>query len=171
MKISIIAAIGSNRAIGKDNDMIWHLPDDMKFFKEKTKGHTVIMGRLNFDSLPPQFQPLPNRRNLVLTTNKDYSQEGVEVFHDIEKAIDSAREAGEKELFIIGGGQIYELGMPFTDRMYLTEIKESFDADVYFPEYDQTEWEEIVRIPHGKDERHAHEFDFVTYDRKKEDNV
>ncbi|MGB3465710.1 MAG: dihydrofolate reductase [Cyclobacteriaceae bacterium] len=166
MKISIIAAIGANRAIGKDNDMIWHLPDDMKFFKEKTTGHTVVMGRLNYDSLPSNYRPLPNRTNLVLTTNEDYEETGVHVFHDIEKAIESAREAGEKELFIIGGGQIYEIGMKYTDRMYLTEIKESFEADVFFPEYDKSKWEEIVRVPHSKDERHAYEFDFVTYDRK-----
>ena len=167
MKISIIAAIGSNYAIGKDNDMIWNLPDDMNFFKRKTNGHTVIMGRLNYDSIPARWRPLPNRRNIILTTNPDYHVDGVDVYHDINEAIESARQEGEEELFIIGGGQIYELGLEYTDTMYLTEIKQDFDADVFFPEYNKEEWEEVERIPHQVDERHAYPFDFVTYMRVK----
>ena len=167
MKISIIAAIGSNYAIGKDNDMIWSLPDDMNFFKGKTNGHTVIMGRLNYDSIPARWRPLPNRRNIILTTNPDYHVEGVDVYRDIDDAIESARQEGEKELFIIGGGQIYELGLKYADIMYLTEIKQDFDADVFFPEYNKEEWKEVERIPHQVDERHSYPFDFVTYIRVK----
>lgn len=166
MKISIIAAIGANHAIGKDNDLVWNLPDDMNFFKRKTSGHTVIMGRLNYDSIPKKWRPLPKRRNIVLTTNRDYTQKGVDVFHNLKSAIESAREAGEQELFIIGGGQIYELGLQYADTMYLTEIKATFEADVFFPEYDKSKWEEIGRIPHDVDEKHAYPFDFVTYNRK-----
>ena len=168
MKISIIAAIGANYAIGKDNDLIWSLPDDMNFFKKKTSGHTVIMGRLNYESIPKKWRPLPNRRNIILTTNPEYQEEGVDIFHQMSEAIESARKAGEEELFIIGGGQIYQLGLEYADTMYLTEIKAEFTADVFFPTYDKADWQEVERIPHQVDEKHAYPFDFVTYIREKD---
>lgn len=167
MKISIIAAIGANYAIGKDNDLIWSLPDDMNFFKTKTNGRTVIMGRLNYHSIPKRWRPLPNRRNIILTTNPEYTEDGVDIFYEMEEAIASAREAGEEELFVIGGGQIYELGLAYADTMYITEIKADFEADVFFPTYDKTEWREVERIPHEVDDKHAYPFDFVTYIRVK----
>lgn len=163
----MIAAIGENRELGKDNDLIWHLPDDMKFFKETTKGYPVIMGRKNYESIPPKWRPLPNRLNIVLTTNKSYVNEDVVVCHEMEEAIDFAKTHTEKEeIFIIGGGQIYELGLSVANRIYLTEIHGSFDADVFFPDFDRAPWEEVSRRHHPADDRHAHSFDFVTLDKK-----
>lgn len=166
MKISMIAAVAENNVIGKDNDLIWRLPDDMKFFMKKTTGHHVIMGRKNFESLPPKYSPLPNRTNIVMTRQKDFNIEGAHVVNSIEDALKIAREDGEDEAFIIGGGDIYKLGLERADMMYITEIKESFEGDAFFPEYDQEKWEEIERIPHAPDERHKYAFDFVTYKRK-----
>ena len=163
----MIAAIGENRELGKDNDLIWHLPDDMKFFKQTTNGFPVIMGRKNYDSLPPKWRPLPNRLNIVMTTRDTYENDKVEVCYSLDEAVELAcKYATKGEIFIIGGGQIYELGLAIATRMYLTEIKGSFDADVFFPEFDREEWEETSRRHHPADERHAYAFDFVTLDKK-----
>ncbi|MEQ8924815.1 MAG: dihydrofolate reductase [Fulvivirga sp.] len=167
MKISMIAAVAENRVIGKDNDLVWRLPDDMKFFMQKTTGHHVIMGRKNFESLPPKFSPLPNRTNIVVTRQKELTIEGATVVNSLEEAIAIANKNGEQEAFIIGGGEIYKLGLTIADAMYLSEIKESFDGDAYFPEFDKSEWVEVERKNHPIDEKHKHEFDFVTYERKK----
>ena len=165
-KISIIAAVAQNGVIGKDNDLVWHLPDDMRFFSTKTKGHIVVMGRKNWDSIPLKYRPLPNRENIILTRNKEFRTDGAEVFDSLEKAIIHSNKTPEKEIFIIGGSEIYKLALPYTYRMYLTEIAESFEGDTYFPEYDKSMWKEISRIHHPKDEKHASEFDFVEYLRK-----
>ncbi len=161
--ISMIAAIGQNREIGKDNDLIWHLPDDMRFFKDTTKNKVVIMGRKNFESLPPKWKPLPNRINLIISRNPDYDAMGCEVFTSLEESLERAQKLTQDEIFIIGGGQIYELGLPYANKMYLTEIHESFDADAFFPAWDESIWKEISRVPHPTDEKHKHPFDFVTY--------
>ena len=166
MKISMIAAMGKNRVIGKDNDIPWHLPDDFKFFKETTKGHFVIMGRKNFESLPPKFKPLPDRPNLVITRQKGYQAEGVRILHSIEEALEVARENGEKEAFIIGGGEIYRMGLSLSDRIYLTEIDGEFAGQVTFPKFSTKEWKEVSREHHSQDERHNFAFDFVIYDKK-----
>jgi dihydrofolate reductase len=163
MKISMIAAMSQNRVIGKDNDLPWHLPDDFQFFKDQTKGHHVIMGRKNFESLPPKFRPLPNRTNIVLTRNKSFEAEGCIVLSELSKALDVAREAKEEEAFIIGGGQIYELGLELSDTIYLTEVDATIEGDTTFPIFDTSIWKETKRIHHAKDERHAYSFDFVTY--------
>ncbi|MBL3658038.1 dihydrofolate reductase [Fulvivirga sediminis] len=163
MKISMIAAIAENFVIGKDNDMVWDLPDDMRFFMEKTSGHHVIMGRKNFESIPEKYRPLPNRTNIVMTKNNDWTADGVEIVHSLEDALEIARKNNEPEVFIIGGGQIYELGLQHADVMYLTEIHASFDGDAFFPTFNKLEWIEKERIPHAKDEKHAYSFDFVTY--------
>lgn len=162
----MIAAVAENRVIGKDNDLVWRLPDDMKFFMQKTTDHHVIMGRKNFESLPPKFSPLPNRTNIVVTRQKDLKIEGTTVVNSIVEALSLAKQNGEKEAFIIGGGEIYKLGLGIADTMYLTEIKHSFDGDAFFPEYDSSQWEEEERINHPIDEKHKYEFDFVTYVRK-----
>ncbi|HET8858360.1 dihydrofolate reductase [Marivirga sp.] len=167
MKISMIAAKANDNAIGKDNDMIWHLPDDLKYFKDKTRNRHILMGRKNFDSLGEKYQPLPQRINIVITRNKDWQHDGVKVFHDVEDGIAFAKENNEEELFIIGGGEIYKEGLKFADRLYITEVDAEFpDAEAYFPEFDKSEWKEVSREHHSKDERHQLNFDYVVYDRK-----
>jgi dihydrofolate reductase len=166
MKISIIAAVAENRVIGKDNDLIWHLPDDMKFFMQKTTGHHVIMGRKNFESLPPKYSPLPNRTNIVITRQNELFIDGAHVVNTLDEGLKIAKDNGEEEAFVIGGGEVYKLGLAVADIMYLTEIKSSFDGDTYFPEYDRNQWIEIARSNHPADDRHEYEFDFVTYKHK-----
>lgn len=168
MKIALIAAMSKNRVIGINNDLPWHLPDDMKYFMETTKGHVVIMGRKNFDSLPKKFKPLPHRTNVILTRQKDYQVEGCQVYHDMESAIEFAKKQGEEMLFIIGGGQIYEMAMNRADIIYLTEIDAQIEnGEVFFPTMGN-EWKETSRTPHPADERHAYAFDFVTYEKKQQ---
>lgn len=159
----MIAAMGSNRVIGKDNDIPWRLPDDFKYFKDTTKNHHVIMGRKNWESLPPSFQPLPNRTNLVITRQKDYKADGAAVITSLEEAINIAKEAGEEEAFVIGGGEIYRMAMSLADKIYLTEIQSSFEGQVTFPELDKSTWKEVSRVHHSVDERHLSAFDFVVY--------
>lgn len=166
MIISMIAAMGSNRVIGKDNDIPWHLPDDFKYFKDTTKGHHVIMGRKNWESLPATFQPLPNRTNIVITRQSDYAAKGGQVVKSLENALEIARQNDEPEAFIIGGGEIYRMGLEFADKIYLTEIDGEFEGQVTFPEIDQSIWQEISREHHPIDERHKYSFDFVVYSRK-----
>src|SRR6478609_5328479 len=122
MTISLIAALSKNRVIVKNNDLPWHLPDDMKYFMQTTKGHHVILGRKNYDSLPEKFRPLPNRANIVITRQKDFKAEGCVIAHSLAEAVDLARKNNEQELFIIGGAEIYNLSFPQADRLYLTEI-------------------------------------------------
>lgn len=165
MIISLIAALTRNRVIGRNNDLPWHLPDDMKYFMQTTKGHHVIMGRKNYDSIPEKFRPLPNRTNLVVTRQKDLQLPQCTVVNSLEEAVDIARKAGEPELFIIGGAAIYQLGMPLARRLYLTEIEAELEGDTYFPAFNQAEWKEVSRRHHPADERHAFPFDFVIYER------
>jgi len=165
MKISMIAAMSANRVIGINNDLPWNLPDDMRYFMNTTKNHVVIMGRKNYESLPLKFRPLPNRTNLVVSRKEDFEAPGCEVFQNIEAAIDFARGQNEKELFIIGGGQIYNLGLAFADNIYLTEIHaEIAGGEVFFPELGE-EWKEYSRTSHEKDQKHEYAFDFVKYEK------
>ena len=167
MIVSAIAAVSKNGVIGRDNDLPWKLPDDMKFFMETTSGHHVIMGRKNYDSLPSKFKPLPNRINIVITRQKEFEAPHCIVLNDVMEAINIAESAGETELFVIGGAEIYKLAMDQTDRLYLTEIDAVVEGDTYFPSVDKTTWKEVLRKHHDKDERHAYAFDFVIYDRIK----
>lgn len=166
MIISLIAALTENRVIGKNNDLPWHLPDDMKYFMQTTKGHYVIMGRKNWESIPEKFRPLPNRTNLVVTRQADFHAPGATVVHSLAEALDLARAAGQTETFVIGGAEIYRLALPFANRLYLTEIKTQLAGDTYFPEYDQSAWKETSRQHHGTDARHLFSFDFVIYDKQ-----
>jgi dihydrofolate reductase len=165
MTISLIAAMAQNRVIGKNNDLPWKLPDDMKFFMQTTKGHYVIMGRKNYDSLHEKFKPLPNRTNIVVTRQKNFQAPGCLVVNSVESGIAIARQNQEQETFIIGGAEIYKLALPEAHRIYLTEIHAHVDGDTYFPEFSKKEWKEISRIPHSADERHLFSFDFVIYER------
>lgn len=167
MIVSAIAAVSKNMVIGRNNDLPWRLPDDMKFFMETTKGHHVIMGRKNYDSLKGKFKPLPNRINIVVTRQKDLTAPGCIVLNNISEGIEIAKSSGEEECFIIGGAEIYKLAMPQTNRLYLTEIDAVIDGDTFFPTVNKTEWTEMSRKHHPADERHAYAFDFVIYDKKK----
>jgi len=165
MIISLIAAVSKNHVIGKNNDLPWHLPDDMKFFMQTTKGHHIIMGRKNYDSIPEKFRPLPNRTNIVVTHQASFKAPGCLVVNSLEKGLEIALRNGEQETFIIGGSEIYNAGMPHANRLYLTEIHAVVEGDTFFPEVNRLEWKEISRKTHPADERHLHNFDFVVYDR------
>lgn len=165
MRVSQIAALAQNRVIGKNNDLPWSLPDDMKFFMLTTKGHHCIMGRKNYQSIPDKFRPLPNRTNIVVTRQKNFKAPGCIVVNSIEKGLEIGRNNHETETFIIGGAEIYKSSLDLTDRLYLTEIQAVIEGDTYFPELPPEHWKEISRQHHPKDERHAYAFDFVVYDR------
>lgn len=165
MIISAIAALTQNKVIGKNNDLPWKLPDDMKFFMQTTKGHHVIMGRKNYDSLKGKFKPLPDRTNIVITRQQNYSAPGCVVLNAVEPGLKLAKKNGEQECFIIGGAEIYKLAMPYTNRLYLTEIQANINGDTFFPDFNKSDWKESFRKHHPADERHAYAFDFVVYDK------
>ena len=167
MKVSLIVAVSQNGMIGKDNDLIWHLPKDMKFFKDTTLGHHVIMGRKNFESIPHKFRPLPNRTNIVITRQSDYKAEDSIVVNSVEESLKVAKSNGENEAFIIGGGQIYKLALEsnLIDRIYLTRIHHSFDGDTFFTELN-SDWEEIKREDCFKDDNHKYDYSFIVLENK-----
>ncbi len=165
MKISLIAALTRNRVIGKNNDLPWRLPDDMKYFMATTKGHFVIMGRKNYESIPTKFRPLPERENLILTTQRDFQAPGCTLIHSLEEGINISRKGKEEELFIIGGAEVYKLALPFATHLYLTEIDAEVDGDAFFPPIDTKQWKEISRVHHAQDVRHRFAFDFVVYSK------
>ena len=162
----MIAAVAENGVIGKDNDLAWSLPDDMKYFMNTTKGHYIVLGRKNYDSLPPKFRPLPDRTNVVITRQSDLQLEGAHIVNTLEEAFEFCKKNNQEKIFVIGGGQIYKLALPYADTLYITEVHHSFDGDTYFPEFDKSDWEEVSREPHGMDERHLYPFNFVVYKRK-----
>lgn len=163
MIISIIVAIGKNNEIGKDNGMLAHLPADLKYFKETTRGHTVIMGRKTFESLPKGA--LPNRRNIVITRNPHIRFEGAETVSSLDMALIRCRD--ESEVFIIGGGQIYAQALPIADKLYLTHIQASFpDAEVFFPTIDYSQWQITEQVLHQADTKNPYDLIFRQYDRK-----
>jgi dihydrofolate reductase len=168
MTISMIAAIARNGVIGKANDLPWHLPDDMKYFMQTTKGHHVIMGRKNYESLPEKFRPLPNRTSIVVTRQADYKAPGCTIVHELNEGVKLAVKNGEPELFIIGGSEIYQLGMALADKIYLTEIDADIEGDTFFPNYKKDLWHEVSRQHHAQDERHKFSFDFVVYKKNSE---
>src|SRR5436190_15152293 len=159
--ITIIAAAGENNELGKDNKIIWHLPDDFKRFKQITTGHHIIMGRKTFESFP---KPLPNRTHVVITRQQDYSPENCIVVNNMREAIAVCPQ--NEDIFIIGGGEIYELGLPFTQKIELTRVHSTFDADAFFLEIDTEEWQLAKEEFHSKDEKHRFDFTFQTFLRK-----
>jgi dihydrofolate reductase len=164
--IILIAAIGKNQELGRNNDLLWRLKSDMQFFKTLTSGHWVIMGRKSWESLPPRFRPLPNRTNAVVSRNADFSAEGAHVFSNLQSAIDEARTTQAEKIFIIGGAQIYRQALEenVVDEMYLTHVEGSFnDADVFFPKVENADWkiEEFGRFE--KDESNEFSGTFFHY--------
>mgnify|MGYP006179118347 CR=1 FL=1 len=168
MKVSLIVAASKNGVIGKDKDLIWNLPKDMKFFKDTTLGHHVIMGRKNFESIPHKYSPLPNRINVIVTRQSDYTSEGCMIVHSLEEALAIVKKNGDTEPFIIGGGQIYRIALEknLVDKIYLTKVHHSFDGDTFFPKLG-TEWKEVGRIDYSADEKHAYDYSFLTFEKIK----
>lgn len=161
--ISLLVAMGKNHVIGFENDMPWHLPGDLKYFKEKTTGHTIIMGRKTFDSIG---RVLPNRRNVVLTRQEMDFPDGIEVIQDINLIYQWNKENSDQEFFVIGGGNLYEQVLPHADRMYITEIDESFHGDTYFPNFKADEWELTSKVQGEKTSTNPYDYSFLQYDRK-----
>lgn len=160
--LSIIVAIAQNNAIGKDNDLLWHISDDLKRFKALTSGHTVIMGRNTWRSLPRR--PLPKRRNIVLTHDKGFCDDGAEVAHSVAAVLDMVR--GEDEAFIIGGAAVYRQLLPFVQRLYVTWVYSDFDADVYFPIIDLSVFGKVSESELFTDSESGLDFRYVEYERR-----
>ena len=158
--ITIIAAIGSNNELGKDNDLIWHLPADLMRFKKVTTGHAIIMGRNTFESIG---KPLPNRRSIIITRNTSYTKEGCEVVHSLEDAINLIQD--QEHAFIIGGAQIYNESMnkKLVDQLDITEVHQNFEADVFFPVIKNSIWKEVSRASFSSDEKNKFNYSFITY--------
>lgn len=177
MTITLIAAAAENNALGKDNDLVWHLPDDFKRFKAITSGHFIIMGRKTFESFP---KPLPNRTHIIITRQKEYQvPEGCLVVASIEEAIklavtsslSSRAESRDKkpqndEVFIIGGGEIYKQSIALADKIELTRVHTEVEADTFFPEIDSSNWKLLQEEYHPKDEKHKYDFTYLTYLKK-----
>ena len=165
-KISAIAAMSENRVIGDNNQLPWHLPADMNYFKEKTMGHCVVSGRKNFESIPAKYRPLPGRYNMVITRNEHYSYPQADTVHSLDEAINKAKELGEAELFIIGGGEIFKQSLPVVDKVYLTRIHHPFEGDVFFPELPDSEWKEISRKDCKPDAKNLYGYSFLELVKK-----
>ena len=163
MIISLIAALAANRAIGKDNELLWQLPEDMRHFRETTRGKPVIMGRKTWESLPEPFRPLPGRHNIVISRDPAYQANGATLAGSLADAVRQALDADE--VFIIGGAQLYREALPLADRLYLTEIAQDFDGDVFFPDFSPHDWQEISRQP--CQETGGLRFSFAIYQRNR----
>jgi dihydrofolate reductase len=159
--IVMIAAVAENNEIGKNNELVWHLPNDFKRFKSLTSGHHIIMGRKTFESFP---KPLPNRTHVVITRQKGYNPEGCIVVDSLQKAIDICPDNDIS--YIIGGGEIYNLGLSFTDKIEITRVHHGFEADTFFPEIDDEKWKMIQSEFHAKDEKHLFDYSYQTFIRK-----
>ena len=160
--ITVIAAIAANNALGKDNDLIWHLPADLKRFKKVTTGHYILMGRNTFESIG---RPLPNRTTIIITRNKNYFKEGCLIANSLEQAIEMAKSAAQ--IFIIGGAQIYKetMAKEMAAQLDITLVHHNFEADVFFPEIDTKRWKEAAREDFKADEKNDYDYSFVSYQK------
>ena len=160
--ITIIAAIGLNNELGKDNDLIWHLPADLRRFKKVTSGHTIVMGRKTFEYIG---KPLPNRRSILITRNTSYHKDGCEIVHSLEDAIKLIQD--QEHAFIIGGAQIYKeaIDKKLVDQLDITKVHQNFDADVFFPSIDPTSWKEVSEETFLPDEKNQYTYSFLSYKR------
>jgi dihydrofolate reductase len=159
--ISLLVAMDNNRTIGKNNDLPWYLPADLKYFKKVTMGHPIVMGRKTYESIG---RPLPGRENIIITRDKSYDIESAQVVHSIQEAIDVTKD--EDEVFVIGGAEIFKQYMPDSDRLYITQIEHDFDGDTFFPEINYAEWKIISKEKGIKDEKNPYDYYFMIYDRK-----
>lgn len=166
MRLALIVAVAANGVIGKENKMPWHLPNDLKYFKQVTMGKPVIMGRKTYDSIG---RPLPGRANIVITRQTDWQPEGVEVVHSLEEGIASGERlslrAGGEEVIVMGGAQIYDAALAKAQRLYLTQIHAEFDGDALFPEISSGEWKEVGREKHCADPANPYDHTFIVLDR------
>jgi dihydrofolate reductase len=165
MKVSLIVAMDSNRGIGKNNDLMWHLPADMNFFKETTKNQIVVMGRKNYDSIPEKYRPLPNRLIVILTRNKDFKADNCLVFNTFDDCLTHFEQENERKVFIIGGGEIYKMALDSNrlNEMFITYVDGVFDADTFFPEFDEQEWKSALIGAQEIDEKHDFSFKIYQY--------
>ncbi len=167
MRLSLIAALASNRAIGKDNELLWHLPEDMRHFRETTRGKPVIMGRKTWESLPESFRPLPGRHNIVVSRDPAYQASGATLAGSLADALrQAAAKSNAEEVFVIGGAQLYREALPLANRLYLTEIEQDFDGEVFFPDVQPQDWDEISRQP--SQGTSGPQFSFVVYQRREQ---
>jgi dihydrofolate reductase len=167
MEIILIVAYSKNRVIGKDNKLLWHLTDDMKFFKKMTQNQTVLMGKNTYWSLPEKFRPLPNRNNIVLTTKPfENTFENLMVFNNIENTLNTLKNEGLEQLFVIGGSQIYEAFLPFADEILATEVDAIIEGDAYFPIFDESEFHKEILQKFQKNESNDFDFEIISYKRK-----
>ncbi len=163
MKLALIAAVARNGVIGHDNQLLWHLPEDLAHFKRSTLGAPVLMGRKTWDSLPARFRPLPGRRNIVLTRQTDWQADGAEVAHDMSQAL--AQLKNEARVFVIGGAEIYAAALPQADELWLTEIERDFAGDTHFPAWERAQFIELSRQRLHSAAPNDFGFSFVTYQR------
>jgi len=168
MRVSLIVAMDKERGIGRDNDLMWHLPNDMQFFKDTTKGQIVVMGRKNYDSIPEKYRPLPGRQNVVLTRNESFTAENCEVFNSLEKCLEHYKNETERTVFIIGGGEIYRLALEadVVDDMYLTHINHVYGADTFFPQFNLCDWTVETVGTQEIDDKHDASFSMLKYTKK-----
>lgn len=169
MKVALIVAMDREGGIGKNNDLMWHLPADMRFFKETTTGHIVVLGRKNYESIPERFRPLPNRENAVLTRNRSFKAAGCVVFHSLEDCLKHYQHETERTVFIIGGGEIYKqaLEVNVAEELYITHIDRIYGADTFFPQLDLSGWQVETIKEQEADEKHEAGFKIVKYKRIK----
>lgn len=160
--ITIIAAIANNNALGKNNDLIWHLPADLKRFKKITSGHHIIMGRNTYESIG---KPLPNRTTIIITRNNEYKADGCIIVNSIDEALSTVN--NDENVFIIGGAQIYEQAIALADTLDITEVHADFDADVFFPKIDVAVWEETKREFFNADDKNIYDYSFVSYKKRR----
>ena len=163
--IALIAALAKNRVIGDQNRLLWHLPEDMRYFRDTTRGNPVIMGRKTWESLPSAFRPLPGRANFVVSRNLAYQAEGARLCGSLDAAIEQAQATRATEIFIIGGAEIYRQALPKADRLYLTEIEQDFVGDAIFPEFSASLWHEIARTTPPLASVASLSFSFVVYQK------
>ena len=164
-KVSLIVAMDRNRGIGRDNDLMWHLPNDMRFFKETTENQIVVMGRKNYDSIPEKYRPLPNRENVILTKNTSFEASNCSVFHSLDAALSAYQSDKNRKFFIIGRGQIYKLALEakILEEMFITHIDGNYDADTFFPDFNESDWNKELLMSQAIDEKHRHGFKVFRY--------
>lgn len=164
MTLSIIVAASENNVIGINNHLPWHLPVDMKYFKDITMGKPIVMGRKSFEELG---RVLPGRPNIMITRQQDYKAEGLHIVPSLEAGIEKAKTFGTEEIFITGGGEIFKMALPIVDRVYLTRVHAEVTGDTYFPEFDPKGWKLVKNERHEKDEKHAYALTFQVWEREK----